>query len=399
MCSIIHCGFPLYSEAQSTYPAILPENADGVLSIKAMNFQEHIWGSHIFEDTVLIASGYQYKSGWYGDNEFASQCFDRLTGCKTFDTSCQDRYALERLVLGPFHMKFREEAEKNPNYHIAGISHGMRKGILNLPHAMAPRIDAAVHLRCQFSHFEWVVGPDDAQWKDYVKEVDDFLFSKEYNAGEQLFKTVEAKIMEQLAVIKEMRDSNKRRQLSLLQETEEYLGEKGINLFNNKEDQEEEEEQPRKHLRTSSFPFVNRTTRILKEESTGEEEPGEVMKMHHLTFDEKVEKEKYLGDGKHDRIYVYITSDNDRVKEAFVNYLEDHDHIAVIRVKTGQIIQHAKYAQHLAQNGSVGAFTLTTDWYCLSLANMIFAWRRDTSMLSTFAQVIKFLLEQTVSLC
>lgn len=381
MCTIIHCGFPLYSEAQAAYPAILPENYGEIRAMKTMNFQEHIWRQNLIEDNVIIAAGFQFKSGWYGDHEFANQCIDKLTGCRTYDISCQDRYALERLVVGPFHSAFRNP-DMEDLYHIAGIPQNLKKGILGLPHTMAPRIDAAVHLRCQFSHFEWVVGPDDAQWADYVKEVDDFLNSKQYNAGIQLFQAIEAKIVEQLSEIKRLRDQNKRiRRRKLLTEAREYLKRKGVSL-----------ERKGRSLQKIQNVTGKRKNRRFLEETAEEEEQPEILIHHKLSFDEKIEREKYLGDGQHDRVFVYISSDNDRVKEAFAQYLEDHDHIAVIRVKTDQLIQHAKYVQHLSQNGSVGAFNLVTDWYCLSLANVLFAWRRDTGMLSTFAQVYILLI-------
>jgi hypothetical protein len=59
-------------------------------------------------------------------------------------------------------------------------------------------------------------------------------------------------------------------------------------------------------------------------------------------------------------------------------------------VKTDQIVRHAKvleFVNHKNMNGSISAFTLVADWYALSLSNVMFAWRRDTKMLSTFAQV------------
>lgn len=335
MCSVVYCGFPLYSEAAEVYPMILPANAEGVRYVKAYDFMTHVWRGALIEDRVVIATGSQYKSGWYGDHEFANKCIDKLSGCPSGDISCQDRFALERLVLGPFHSKFRD-LKMSHFYHIAGIPRNLRQGILSLPHALAPRIDAAVHLRCQFSHFEWVVGPEDNQWQDYVKEMDDFLNSTAFNAGTHLFQLIERKIVEQVAEIRRLRNQ----------------------------------------------ASVTRRRSLMNSE-----ESGEVLRFHKLSFDEKIEKEQYHGDGEHDRIYVYVSSDNDRVKEAFVKYLEDHDQIAVIRVKTDQVIYHAKHATHLSQNASIGAFNLAMDWYALSLANVLFAWRRDASLLSTFAQV------------
>lgn len=358
MCNVVRCGFPLYSEAAAVYRTILPANAEGVRTVKTADFMNHVWRGKLIEDRVIIASGFQQKSGWYGDNEFANQCLEKLTGCPLGDISCQDRFAYERLVMGPFHSQFRDPKLQS-YYHIAGIPHNLRKGILSLPHALSPRIDAAVHLRCQFSNFEWGVGPEDESWKNYVKEVDDFLNSSAFNAGIQLFQHIEKKIVEQVVEIRKLRDESKRNRRNR-RERRRLLG----------------HHNPHNHSRSLGG-------------STSEKEEGgdEVVSFHKLTFDERIEKEEYHGDGEHDRIFVYISSDNDRVKEAFVKYLEDHDKIAVIRVKTDQIIYHAKNVNFLSQNASIGAFNLVMDWYALSLANVMFAWRRDTHIVSTFAQV------------
>lgn len=37
---------------------------------------------------------------------------------------------------------------------------------------------------------------------------------------------------------------------------------------------------------------------------------------------------------------------------------------------------------------SDGLMALVVDWYSLSLANVLFAWRRDTGMTSTFVKVL-----------
>jgi hypothetical protein len=411
MCSIIHCGFPLYSEAAVAYPMVLPRDGNSVRTVKAGEFSSHIWRQSLIEDRVVIASGYQYKSGWYGDNEFAHQCIDKLTGCPSEDGSCQDRYALERLVVGPFRTKYRDETLRHI-YHLAGIPHNLRKGMLGLPHAIAPRLDAAVHLRCQFSHFEWVVGPDDGNsWTDYIKEVDDFLNSTEPGKGMNLFVTVETKILEQYEEIKKRRqigspdDAHRERRLlrhHIPDGGEKEEGNSGLvpshELLSKITKKMNERNTPL--IRPNSYNEditdegvegsvgrgqQNLLRRYLSEK--GEKGTEETVVFSKQTFDEKIEKEEYHGDGQHDRIFVYLSSDNDRVKEAFANYLENHDKIAVIRVRTNQMIQHAKHVSHLAQNGSIGAFTLTTDWYALSLANILFSWRRDTGFLSTFTQV------------
>ena len=103
-----------------------------------------------------------------------------------------------------------------------------------------------------------------------------------------------------------------------------------------------------------------------------------------------LEEEVYKG-AEAGRVYVYIASDNEVVKEAFARYLSAQPNAALrfapMRVKNKAHIVHAKNTGYLKGNGnSTGVMDLVLDWYALSLANFVFAWRRDTDMLSTFAQ-------------
>ena len=64
------------------------------------------------------------------------------------------------------------------HHSIIGVPKNLKHAILSLPHAYAPRLDAAVHLRCQFRHFEQLVGPDDGEkWIEAQKEQNDWLNS------------------------------------------------------------------------------------------------------------------------------------------------------------------------------------------------------------------------------
>ena len=56
-----------------------------------------------------------------------------------------------------------------------------------------------------------------------------------------------------------------------------------------------------------------------------------------------------------------------------------------MRVET-QFVQHIKSLSKLkAATNNEGLLDLVSDWYCLSLANMVFAWRKgSTSIISTF---------------
>jgi hypothetical protein len=59
-----------------------------------------------------------------------------------------------------------------------------------------------------------------------------------------------------------------------------------------------------------------------------------------------------------------------------------------MRVRNNAQIVHAKNIGYLKQAGnSTGVMDLVLDWYSLSLASVILAWRRDTDLLSTFAHV------------
>ncbi len=154
-CSIVHCGFPLYSQVKLAFPHVLTD-AVKPRGAKQWDFRRHLDGHALITDLIVLAEGYKYASGWYGgEHNFSNWCIPKLTGCSIHDVSCHDRHALQHLVRGPFHSRIVE----NPNlYKVVGVPPNLRKGIMTLPHAMAPRLDAAVHLRCQFRHFEFNVG-------------------------------------------------------------------------------------------------------------------------------------------------------------------------------------------------------------------------------------------------
>lgn len=159
MCKVIYCGFPLYSQMAKTYPSIFPEDYNTLHYMKISDFGKHLHHEIEIKERVILATGYMMKSGWYLENEYANWCIPLLTGCEKEDVSCHDRHALEQLIRGPFHSQFQEYSLTHPDqYYIAGIPKNLRHGILSLPHAIAPRIDAAIHLRCQFKYFEYVVG-------------------------------------------------------------------------------------------------------------------------------------------------------------------------------------------------------------------------------------------------
>ena len=64
--------------------------------------------------------------------------------------TCAERHAFQRLIRGPFISDLSHEEEKR----IHGVPDNVKHAILALPHAFAPRFDAAIHLRTQFQSFE-----------------------------------------------------------------------------------------------------------------------------------------------------------------------------------------------------------------------------------------------------
>lgn len=59
-----------------------------------------------------------------------------------------------------------------------------------------------------------------------------------------------------------------------------------------------------------------------------------------------------------------------------------------MRVKNNDIIVHAKNLGYLKEAGNnTGVVDMLLDWYALSLSNIVYAWRRDTDLLSTYAHV------------
>lgn len=328
MCHVINCGFPHYSSYAKAFPSQLSESEMGsVRGIKAWDFNRHLNGESIVSDRIVRADGYKYQSGWYGGHNYSTYCIAKLTGCAPDDVSCHDRHALQQLIRGPFLPKYQESSK---DHRLVGAPHNLVNGILTLPHNMAPRLDAAVHLRCQFKHFEFLVGPEDTLWANYMKEVDDWLNSDDQSMGIGLFKVVEAKIMDEMAEIIKRREARRRRILTTIEQ---------------------------------SLPKINLTlVESMKEASI------------------------YSGDESDTGIYVYLASDNERVKEAFAHYLVGHANITVLRVHEEGHTVHAKNIDYLKQ--SHGTFPLVMDWYAMSLANTVFAYRRDTHLLSTFAQVL-----------
>ena len=94
-----------------------------------------------------------------------------------------------------------------------------------------------------------------------------------------------------------------------------------------------------------------------------------------------------------DPVYVYLAADNEEVKEAFAQILEEthknstekHVEIRVMRVKTNGIMHVKNLAKMKEFSDEEGVLDLVFDWYSLSLANTVLAWRKGgTHLISTF---------------
>eukprot|EP01039_Chlorochromonas_danica_P008800 gene8800-9704_t len=310
MCRVVRCGFPHYSDYAKAFPGVLsPSDMGKARGVKAGNFAQHLHGQAVIEDTIVSAYGFRIQSGWYLGHNFSEACLAKRTGCGREDLSCHDRYALQQLIRGPFLPAY--QSLQGEGYRLVGAPVNLIQGLLTLPHMVAPRFDVAVHLRCQFKHFEILVGPDDgAAWLEYEKEVNDFLSSSDPRHGKALFRILKEKILSEAKPIVQQRRLSEGRNSSV----------------------------------STLAPYA---------------------------FD------------PHDpRVFVFIASDNSRVKEAFAEYLQEDGNITVLRVQQDLVV-HAKNVAYLKD--SLGVFPLAMDWYSLSLANNILAYRRDTHLLSTFA--------------
>ena len=359
MCRVIVCGFPLQSDMIAAYPHLKRESG-GIEGAKVPQFREHFLSKDTKDhvDSVIVrADGYKYMGGWYtGMHENITNCIQHITGCEPDDDHCHDRHALKRLLRGPFMQSALTAQEEQ---RIMGVPQSLKHAILSLPHAFAPRLDAAIHLRCQFSHFEMSVGRDDgSMWDSFVEERNTWLNSTKVtdpnHGGQHVFRLLTEKLMEQVPMLrkkaKEERERRRRRLARYLNvEAEGGLGH-GL-----------------------SWEQRRRLEEL----------------MHPADADDKNKNKNKNKGGEEERLYVYVASDNEEVKERMVAYLEQNAEVPVAAMRvinTGEIA-HAKNAVffHSVANHT-GPVDLTVDWYALSLSSVIFAWRRGTGALSTFAQ-------------
>lgn len=187
MCRIITCGFPFASEISLAYPDKLsPEKLRSSPTVKTKDMQNYMEGKIQYEADVITGFGYQSTSDWWVYFNATVRCVQKITGCDAGDVPCADRHAYQRLIRGPFKAALTAQEESR----IFGVPQHMKHAILTLPHAYAPRLDAAIHVRSQFQGFEDLKSIDDPEYK---KEVQDWLASEE---AQMVINSINSKIRE-----------------------------------------------------------------------------------------------------------------------------------------------------------------------------------------------------------
>ena len=306
MCRIIQCGFPYASDLRLAFPSILNKLAlTKVEDVKSADFIRYIEGTKDVSANVVRASGFMASSDWWSYINETAHCVKKITGCDLGDVSCADRYAYQRLVRGPFKSSLTEKEEKR----IYGFPDHIKHAILTLPHAYAPRLDAAIHIRAQFHHFEQQADVNNPEYKIEVRE---WLNGSECK---YVFEALEEKVIQHTLETRNLTEAHK-------------IAIKVAPLLTN----------------------VNNTNTTVEVQYINSEP-----------------------------IYIYLAGDNEEVKDAFAAAIESkykHIQLNLMRVETLGVV-HAKNMAKMKQlSDNEGVMDLIFDWYTLTLANHIFAWRK-----------------------
>lgn len=317
ICSIIHCGFPFVSQLQEAFPDIVnSDTLNSAVTMKHGDFIKYFEGSFKVDSPVVKTGGFMSKSDWWVWFNSTVHCVQKITGCDLGDVMCAERHAYQRLIRGPFKAAFTAKEEER----IHGVPKHLKHALLTLPHVYAPRLDAALHLRAQFHHFE---SQTDANHPEYKKEVSDWLNSSECQS-----------------------------------------------VFSH---------------------FEDRVSSIIK---------AKLDDVHNSPGSKKI---------KDTKAYIYIASDNEQVKDALEAYLHEkvqarnasynNETVHFMKVDAKSIAHVKDYNRFKAMTQDEGLLDLVFDWYALSLANTVLAWRKGgTNMLSTFvhsAQKVSGTIERT----
>ncbi len=343
MCQALHCGYPLLSVVAAAFPTLRKEY---IRSAHLFDFKRQINGEIDISEVLVRADGSKLMSGWYLGNSDAMECIARITGCDLEDSFCHDRYALQRLVRGPFNSNVvGPQVEKR----MIGVPANLRHAMISLPHAYAPRLDAAIHLRTQFQSFEQSIGSDDgAAWTRAIQERDAWLNCTAPDCGKQLFQLIATRLQEELPSIRGLAVQVEKRRRKLLAEFQSGLDAAMRDTYSDRyaspsRSRETFAQQPQhpglgnasdytQYLRGQAVTMNGARARRLPGESSRSDASSETT-MHNALTDEEEEKTVYIPGGADGKIYVYIASDNEAVKEAMAAYLKNHANIAVMRIQ------------------------------------------------------------------
>jgi len=327
MCQIVNCGFPFVSQVKLAFPDIITDQAlRSIEDVKAGDFQSFIEGGRAMPSRVVRSAGYISKSDWWVYFNTTVHCVKRITGCDLGDVMCAERHAYQRLIRGPFKAGLTAAEEKR----IHGVPDNLKHAILTLPHAYAPRLDAAVHLRAQFNHFEQQASIDDPAYK---QEVWDFLNGTE---SKSVFAYLEDRIID---LVNEAYAAKVADTKAASTGTTASEGSAAV---------------------ATGTPTPTATTTS----TSTPVNPSEV-------------------------VYIYVAADNEDVKTHFINKLLANpalkDKLKIMKVETKGVFHAKNMARLKDATQNDGLLDLVFDWYALSLANNVLAWRKGgTNMVSTF---------------
>lgn len=191
-CRMVKCGFPLSHEVlPSEYPAGISKEDKKI--VRAIDYIRHYSGTEVIDAKYGQVFGYRHLTFWLNEEtEYKAEiakCITQTTACDMKDTYCLDRYALQRLIQGPFKLSTVVRLLRR----LSGVSTEFAQSFLTLPHSLAPRIDVAVHFRTIFSHFESNIASSDARAQS---EVQQWLHSTDPDKGEQLYREMERKLID-----------------------------------------------------------------------------------------------------------------------------------------------------------------------------------------------------------
>ena len=340
MCKAIQCGFPLVSELVNVHPEELKWQE--VTFLKRINwkaFDLHVSGAVNHTEIQIGPYGFQSKSDWWAYNNVTSKCVRDITGCHIGDVACSERYAMQRLIMGPFLSNSSTLIEKQ----IQNFPEKFKRSLTTVRHQYFPRIDISIHLRNQFYHFEG--GNRNGSDREYVDEVREWFNSTECDIVYQMIKN---------------------QIIDIIYDIKPHLLPKSLNYSSISSNSEERR---RKLVSGSSTVHNLRGHR-------------RIHKSHHFTK---------VNDADKSPITIYLATDNELVKRDLCQYLNNSfelQGIIQVLMRVTDVVVHSKFIVAKSTPKEIEFMRkpmveLAFDFYFMSLSNHLIAWRKGNS-LSTF---------------